>query len=113
MVPKTQHLVSLLSEEITFRFVLFFFHFASVLPAVKLDYQSMFETAEIGDKTAKENAPLPFAPAVAVVRVCVVWIDYPRKSALTGSTHFVLLATSLQDTPRAGLRTQRALIARG
>jgi hypothetical protein len=137
------------SQKISARFVLF--HFGSVLPSVKLDYQAMFETAEIGDKRAnserdsqtrplgsaalrlvshidagtsrrttaaraiapKASAPLPFPRAVAVVRVREVWMAYPRKSTLTGSTHFVLLATSLQDTPRAGLRTQRAPVARG
>ncbi len=46
MVPKTQHLVSLLSEKITSRLC----HFGSVLLSVKLDYQSMFETVEIGNK---------------------------------------------------------------
>ena|ERR1700730_7148926 len=50
MVPKAQHLVSLFPQKITSRFVLF--HFGSVLPSVKLDYQAMFETAEIGDKRA-------------------------------------------------------------
>jgi len=61
----------------------------------------------------KENASFPFARAAAFARVREEWMAYPRKSTLTGSTHFVLLATSLQDTPRAGLRTQRAPIARG
>jgi len=50
MVPNAQHLVSLFSQKISSRFVLF--HFGSVLPSVKLDYQAMFETAEIGDKRA-------------------------------------------------------------
>jgi hypothetical protein len=50
VVPKTQLLVSLFSQKISARFVLF--HLGSVLPSVKLDYQAMFETAEIGDKRA-------------------------------------------------------------
>ncbi len=53
MVPKTQHLVSLFSKKITARFV--FFDFGSVLPSVKLDYQAMFETAEIGNKRANRT----------------------------------------------------------
>jgi hypothetical protein len=48
VVPKAQRLVSLFSQKITSRFVLF--HFGSVLLAVKFDYQSIFETAEIGNK---------------------------------------------------------------
>ena len=108
MVPNAQHLVSLFSQKISARFVLF--HFGSVLHSVKLDYQAMFETAEIGDKRTdserdsqtcplgsaalrlvshidagtsrrttaaraiapKENAPLLFPRAVAVVLVRVV-----------------------------------------
>ena len=50
VVPNAQHLVSLFSQKISSRFVLF--HFGSVLHSVKLDYQAMFETAEIGDKRA-------------------------------------------------------------
>jgi hypothetical protein len=53
MVPKAQHLVSLFFQKISAGFVLF--HFGSVLPAVKLDYQAMFETAEIGDKRANRT----------------------------------------------------------
>ena|ERR1700730_15769526 len=64
MVPKAQHLfVSLFSQKISSRFVLFsaarlgkyivaLFSFGSLLPSVKLDYQAIFETAEIGDKRA-------------------------------------------------------------
>jgi hypothetical protein len=62
MVPKG--LVSLFSQKISARFVLF--HFGSVLPSVKLDYQAMFETAEIGGKRAdsergSRTRPLGFA----------------------------------------------------
>jgi hypothetical protein len=64
MVPKAQHLVSPFSQKIRSRFVLF--HFGSVLPSVKLDYQAMFETAEIGnERTDSERdsrtRPLGFA----------------------------------------------------
>src|SRR5690242_10992953 len=53
VVPKTQHLVSLFSQKISARFVLF--HLGSVPPSVKLDYQAIFETAEIGDKRANRT----------------------------------------------------------
>ncbi len=48
MVPKTQHLVSLFSQKLTACFILF--RFGGVLPSVKLDYQAMFDTAEIGNE---------------------------------------------------------------
>ncbi len=124
VVPNAQHLVSRFSQKICSRFVLF--HFGRVLPSVKLDYQAMFETTEIGDKridserdsqtrplgsaalravsdidagtsrrttaaraiAPKENAPLPFPRAVAVVRIRVVWMAYPRRATLPVSTHF-------------------------
>ena len=53
MVPKTQHLVSLFSQKLTACFVLF--RFGGVLPSVKLDYQAMFDTAEIGNERANRT----------------------------------------------------------
>jgi hypothetical protein len=53
VVPKAQHLVSLFSQKLTACFVLF--RFGGVLPSVKLDYQAMFETAEIGNERANRT----------------------------------------------------------
>jgi hypothetical protein len=99
---------------------------------VKLDYQAMFETAEIGDKRAnriltpelragqlpraqsRPKKTLRFRFLVPQPSRAFAWCGWPIHEAnFNGSMDFVLLTTSLQDTPRAGLRTRRAPVARG
>jgi hypothetical protein len=129
VIPKTQHLVSLFSQKITSRFVLSTSEACCSPSSSIINRYSRQQKSVINGPIgrcrrnlapdncrarshAQENAPLPSAPA-AVARVREVWMAYPRSLLYQHQRISVISATSLKDTPRAGLRTQHAALARG